>query len=86
MLFNFLNIIILFWYVNNKLMNMNIYLFLKKNKQIFLYRWIFNIIYLYKRYLPYIIRISLSNAFIIFFINYIYNLKKNNIIKDNPFL
>lgn len=67
-------------------MNMNIYLFLKKNKQIFLYRWIFNIIYLYKRYLPYIVRISLSNAFIIFFINYICNFKKNNIIKDNPFL
>lgn len=67
-------------------MNMNIYLFLKKNKQIFLYRWIFNIIYIYKTYLPYIIKISLRNAFLIYLIKYIYKLKKKNTIKDNPFL
>lgn len=95
MFIKILNMIIVWYYINNKLINLTINPFLYKNniilpltkkKSIYIYPWMLYIIYLYKKYLPYIVRISLRNAFIIYFIKYIYNIRNNKIIKDNPFL
>lgn len=95
MFIEILNMIIVWHYINNKLINLTINPFLYKNniilpltkkKSIYIYPWMLYIIYLYKKYLPYIVRISLRSAFIIYFVKYIYNIRNNKIIKDNPFL
>ena len=62
--------------INPFLYENKIILPIDEKKSIYIYPWILYIIYLYKSYLPYIIKISLRNAFIICFIRYIYNIKK----------
>ena len=93
--FEILNLLAIKYYINNILSFITLYpiiykgsiiLPLTKNKIMRVYPWMLFLIYLYRRYLPYVIKISIRNTFLISFVNYIYNIRNNYIVYDNPFL